>query len=397
MRMSNRKFWSIFWLLIVFAAIATAWFLGNLLYTVFWKVLGDWGFPITEAQMTAYIAANLVPFLGVLLIGALLSILIRKQIAAAGSGHREPVDARLVGAGPHTGDVEPFLRAASERFAANFFGQQRPIEIKYGEDGPFERLLDASMSRLDRMLLIEFRNPHPHTTLTNCKVEITNIEPFMGVRRPLILRDNFTLAGGDHVFIPFVTYGESRTADRAVVADTAIAVCAPEGHDPHFLAALPHDVENVLTLRGTAIGAAYCEEKVVVWAGAGTRLRIRKYESASGKPEYIALEDATREAYGSVRKTDIGLSAEKLNSNGVLAWFAHYYHDHEIPIYGNVRNSTRVEPVLFRNIDVKMEDGKLIAQEIYGDVIWENMQVTNSDHGRLLKYLRDHARALKDG
>jgi hypothetical protein len=44
-----------------------------------------------------------------------------------------------------------------------------------------------------------------------------------------------------------------------------------------------------------------------------------------------------------------------------------------------------------------MENDRLVGKEIYGDLIWENMQVKNSDHGRLLQILRDHARALKDG
>jgi len=153
----------------------------------------------------------------------------------------------------------------------------------------------------------------------------------------------------------------------------------------------------ILTIRATAIGSAYYEVKVVVWVGAGTRLRIRKYEGGSDQTEYMLFEDAVREAYGAARNTDIGRSAEKMNTNGVLAWFAYYYHTHEIPVYGNVRNSTRVEPVLFRNIDIKMENDGLIGKEIYGDLIWEHMQVKKSDHARLLKILRDHARALKDG
>ena len=267
----------------------------------------------------------------------------------------------------------------------------RDGSLSIGEDGPFERLLKAETSRLERMLLIEFKNTHTHVILADCKVEITNIEPFMGLRRPLILRDKFTLAGGDHVFIPLVTYGESRSVDRSVIADTAIAVCAPEGESPHFLAAQPHDVENILTIRATAIGSAYYEVKVVVWVGAGTRLRIRKYEGGSDQTEYMLFEDAVREAYGAARNTDIGRSAEKMNTNGVLAWFAYYYHTHEIPVYGNVRNSTRVEPVLFRNIDIKMENDGLIGKEIYGDLIWEHMQVKKSDHARLLKILRDRA------
>jgi hypothetical protein len=86
-----------------------------------------------------------------------------------------------------------------------------------------------------------------------------------------------------------------------------------------------------------------------------------------------------------------------MNTNGVLAWFAYYYHTQGIPVYGNVRNSNRIEPVLFRHVDIKMENDKLIGKEIYSDLIWENMQVRKSDHALLLQKLRDHARALKDG
>jgi hypothetical protein len=207
--------------------------------------------------------------------------------------------------------------------------------MAHGEDGPFERLLKkpTSIWRLQRMLLLEFINPFPDKEITGCKIEIVSIESFAGPRRPLVLLDNFTLAGGDHRFIPFVTYGESRSVDRNPVADTAIAVCAPEGHDPNFLAALPHDVENVIRIRATAIGARFCEEKLVVWVGAGTRLRIRKYEGPN-EDLFIPLEQAAKEAYGASRNTDVGLAAETMNTNGVLAWFAYYYHVQQIPFMG---------------------------------------------------------------
>jgi hypothetical protein len=272
----------------------------------------------------------------------------------------------------------------------------KAIEINYGEDGPYERLTKADLSRLERQLSIEFKNPHADVTITNCKLELTNIEPFVGYRRPLVVKENFSLAGGDHDYIPFVQYGESRIGDERV-ADTVVALLAPKGADPWFLAALPHDVENIITLRATAIGAGFCEEKVVIWVGAGTRLRIRKYEGATDQAAYISFEEATKEAYGVARNTDIGRSAETMNTNGVLAWFAWYYHTKEISVYGNVRNSTRTEPVLFRNTDIKRENDKLIAKEIYGDLIWENMKVKRSDHARLLAMLREHARALRDG
>jgi hypothetical protein len=360
----------IFFVSAILLGALVMWFSSNFFYSLFWAYTDKWQFK--EADAIAYTLAHLTPFVLTVLLVIGLYFVVRYEIT------------RQVCA--ETGATEE--KSTPSNLSA--------LEINYGEDGPFERLLSTDMSRLQRMLLVEFKNAHPHTALTHCKLEITSIEPFMGLRRPLVLRDNFPLAGGDHVFIPLVTYGESRSSDRSAIADTAIAVCAPEGQSPNFLAALPHDVENILTIRGTAIGSAYCEEKVVVWVGAGTRLRIRKYEGSINQGEYVSLENATREAYGAARNTDIGLSAERMNTNGVLAWFAHYYHVQGIPVYGNVRDSTRVEPVLFRHVDIKMENDKLIGKEIYSDLSWENMQVKKSDHARLLKILRDHTRALKD-
>jgi len=170
----------------------------------------------------------------------------------------------------------------------------------------------------------------------------------------------------------------------------------PDGTDPNFLAALPRNVENILTIRGTAIGSAYCEEKIVVWVGAGTRLRIRKYQPDDGQPAFISLEEGTREAYGAAPNTDIGLSAEKMNTNGVLAWFAWYYHTQGITVYGNVRNSTRVEPVLFRNVDIKSRRLDLGKHESEKDrssaFAWDNSRSCEGAKGSISSYI-----VCKDG
>ncbi len=59
------------------------------------------------------------------------------------------------------------------------------IELNFGEEEPFEKLSSATTSRLDRMLLLEFKNPFPDKLITGCKLEVITIEPFMGKRRPL--------------------------------------------------------------------------------------------------------------------------------------------------------------------------------------------------------------------
>ena len=81
MQLRRGQFWSTFWVLALLLAWLVNWFLSNLLHTLFWKLLGDWRIPLTEGQMTTYIAANLIPFMCVLLAAAILAILIRNHMA----------------------------------------------------------------------------------------------------------------------------------------------------------------------------------------------------------------------------------------------------------------------------------------------------------------------------
>jgi hypothetical protein len=81
--MGYGRFRSLFWAIAVLIAIAFTWFIGNLLYALLWRVVGDLGFPGAEARMIAYLAAHLLPFLLILLAGWILWWAIRHQIALA--------------------------------------------------------------------------------------------------------------------------------------------------------------------------------------------------------------------------------------------------------------------------------------------------------------------------
>jgi hypothetical protein len=118
------------------------------------------------------------------------------------------------------------------------------------------------------------------------------------------------------------------------------------------------------------------------------------FNKASHRRIYLVGE-CDKRSLRAARNTDIGLAAERMNTNGVAAWFTYYYQTQGIPIYGNVRNSTRIEPVVFKNIDIKVANDKLVGKEIHGALIWENLQVKKSDQKRLLKILKEHARALR--
>lgn len=79
--MPKRLFWALYWALFIVLASLCAWFIGNLAYTVLWTALGTMGFSITEAQMATYIAGHLLPFILILVVGTILSLLIRNQLA----------------------------------------------------------------------------------------------------------------------------------------------------------------------------------------------------------------------------------------------------------------------------------------------------------------------------
>jgi hypothetical protein len=95
-RMSAKKFWTLYWALFIVLAALGAWFLGNLAYTVLWTVLGKMGVSVTEPQMATYIAANLLPFVLILIVGGALSLLVRNQIATASAAAVNSFRAREV-------------------------------------------------------------------------------------------------------------------------------------------------------------------------------------------------------------------------------------------------------------------------------------------------------------
>jgi hypothetical protein len=82
-RLSGTAFAALFWGLTVALAIAVTWFMGNLLYSVFWSLAARWGLPITETEIVAYIGAHLVPFVVIIVVGTVFWFLIRNQLATA--------------------------------------------------------------------------------------------------------------------------------------------------------------------------------------------------------------------------------------------------------------------------------------------------------------------------
>jgi hypothetical protein len=76
---------------VLVTALFVAWFSSNLFYTLLWTMMGNWGLPITEAELTtriaAQIAAHLLPFLLTAGAGVALYFFIRAHNAAAAHNH----------------------------------------------------------------------------------------------------------------------------------------------------------------------------------------------------------------------------------------------------------------------------------------------------------------------
>jgi TIR domain len=103
---------------------------------------------------------------------------------------------------------------------------REPLQIVVGEDGPFMESPKGGPWSLTRRLKIAVRNNQVSNTITGCKVQITDIQPYSGYRGPWLLAEEFTLSAGDESYIPVVQYGEARDKAKYDCADTIIEVCS---------------------------------------------------------------------------------------------------------------------------------------------------------------------------
>jgi hypothetical protein len=151
---------------------------------------------------------------------------------------------------------------ASDRSVTNL------LNLSVGEDGQFVAIPKHSLYGLTRQLAVCVENQSASQAVTDCKVQITEIEPFSGVKLPRILKSGFSLAAGDHTFIPLVQYGEARDPAKYNCADTLIELLG--GDRPISIA---HDVPSFIKLRATGIGAPYSQTLCKVWIDPHGRLR----------------------------------------------------------------------------------------------------------------------------
>lgn len=169
------------------------------------------------------------------------------------------------------------------------------LQIAIGEDGPFIEFPKHGLYGITRLLKVEVRNGDTHRALFQCKLQITDIEPPSGYRGPWVLKDGFSLAAGDQIFVPIASYGEARNPDKFNCADTLIILHAGDKE-----LALP--MENFLTLRATALDSPFCEIRCRIWVDEKGKLRISNVGGAAlqSSSDRVFADQKTRELAGIV-------------------------------------------------------------------------------------------------
>jgi hypothetical protein len=173
-------------------------------------------------------------------------------------------------------DDPPVLRAAKEallhkqRVAFGLAINPHALRIDVGEAGPFFYTRTKNLYKIRRTFNIKIENIDKHMSVSGCKVHLVDIEPkeYPG---PWVLKDDFRLGAGDHIFVPLVTYGEAREPEKFACGDTFMVIHLPEP-SPKPSAS----IEHILTLKVTSLETAPYQIQCKLWVDKSARLRIEK-------------------------------------------------------------------------------------------------------------------------
>lgn len=209
--------------------------------------------------------------------------------------------------------------ATVSREPENAASVSSPLQINIGEDAPFYDVPKASLHGITRRLKLELRNIDRSKGVSNCKVQITKIEPESGYRGPWILAQDIVLVAGDQTYIPIAQYGEARNPALSNCADTIIELCTASERSP----LLESQSETTLTVRATGLDVPFCEIRCIIWVDLIGRLRIRKATTAQ-EADMPLLEAATQ-AYERTRGHPIAGFAEGSDNSPeeILRWYCY--------------------------------------------------------------------------
>lgn len=147
----------------------------------------------------------------------------------------------------------------------------RPLSLDIGECGEFFQTSGRlNLYTHQRTLNVKIINNDRTKSLSGCKVKILDISPHE-YNGPWILREDFSLAAGDHIFVPLASYVEADDPKKTPSGSTFFEILSTKNR-PKPAA----DGEHVISLRATALDTAYYDLKCKLWVDENDRLRVAK-------------------------------------------------------------------------------------------------------------------------
>jgi hypothetical protein len=150
------------------------------------------------------------------------------------------------------------------------------LRLSTSEEGPYFTTRSKLYST-QRTYFLKVENDHEERHVADIKVSILGIRPHDEYKGPWELDSGFTLAAGDHRFVPLVQYGEANSSGYSTSAysrsDSFFVVLTKGGigKQPTGSKAIP----QTILLRATGIGTAPCDYACRVWVDdPDGRLRI---------------------------------------------------------------------------------------------------------------------------
>jgi hypothetical protein len=143
------------------------------------------------------------------------------------------------------------------------------LQIAFGTDHAYKSAKTRNLHQYERILSFKLTNRGPKT-LSECRVIAESVDVNTGIIFPQVLANGIKLAPGDHVFVPFVSYGEPMNTAIGDAGDSFTCLATPEPK-PFF------DVgENVsIKLRATGIDTLPHEAQCRMWVDENGRLQIQ--------------------------------------------------------------------------------------------------------------------------
>ena len=242
----------------------------------------------------------------------------------------------------------------NERIARDVEINPHALRMSVGESGPFMRT-SSSLYKIKRTFNVKIENTEKYQAVTDCKIRIEKIEP-PEYEGPWLLTSGFSLAAGDHQFVPLVTYGEAADQTKFPCGDSFMIMHVSEPSP-----APSAKVEQIVHLKATSLQTSPCEFRCKIWIDAGGRLRITEFI----EPKLIPLNQAAKDAFKRIEGTDIAREIEQIGGSpeGILAFTIQQFLGHGLAS-GQKWTDSEIKPLPpeAARLHISKDGDKLTAQ-----------------------------------